>query len=59
MAPQDVGKTRLADECTALAETAGRRVLQVTADRPEDIVPLGAIAHVLPTRWLAELGEAM
>jgi len=32
-------------------------VLRVTADRAPDAVPLGAVAHLLPTGSLAELGE--
>ena len=52
-----VGKTRLADECAARAESAGRRVLRVTADRSTEAVPLVAIAHLLPAGSLAELGE--
>jgi ATP/maltotriose-dependent transcriptional regulator MalT len=55
--PSGVGKTRLADECAALAEAAGRRVLRATADRSADAVSLGAIAHRLPAHSLAELGE--
>jgi hypothetical protein len=55
--PSGVGKTRLADECAALAEAGGRRVLRATADRSAGAVPLGAIAHLLPARSLAELGE--
>jgi ATP/maltotriose-dependent transcriptional regulator MalT len=55
--PSGVGKTRLADECAALAEAAGRRVSRATADRSADAVPLGAIAHLLPAHSLAELGE--
>jgi DNA-binding CsgD family transcriptional regulator/tetratricopeptide (TPR) repeat protein len=52
-----VGKTRLADECAARAESAGRRVLRITADRSTEAVPLAAIAHLLPAGSLAELGE--
>jgi DNA-binding CsgD family transcriptional regulator len=52
-----VGKTRLADECAARAESAGRRVLRITADRSSEAVPLVAIAHLLPVGALAELGE--
>jgi DNA-binding CsgD family transcriptional regulator len=52
-----VGKTRLAAECAARAAAGGRRVLRVTADRAPDAVPLGAVAHLLPTGSLAELGE--
>ena len=52
-----VGKTRLADECAARAESAGRRVLRVAADRSTEAVPLVAIAHLLPAGSLSELGE--
>jgi DNA-binding CsgD family transcriptional regulator len=52
-----VGKTRLADECAARAESAGRRVLHVTADRSAEAVPLVAVAHLLPAGSLTELGE--
>jgi DNA-binding CsgD family transcriptional regulator/tetratricopeptide (TPR) repeat protein len=55
--PSGVGKTRLAEECAALAEGVGRRVLRATADRSLGAVPLGPIAHLLPARALAGLGE--
>ena len=55
--PSGVGKTRLGDECLALASEAGRPVLRATADRSADAVPLGAVAHLLPTAALASRSE--
>jgi hypothetical protein len=49
--PSGVGKTRLGDECLALAAAAGRRALRATADRSTEAVPLGAVAHLLSTPW--------
>ena len=51
-----VGKTRLAEECARLAEGRGRGVLRVTAERSSNAVPLGAVAHLLPSGTLGELG---
>ncbi len=45
-----LGKTRLADECLARAETAGHPVGRVIATRTAAALPFGAIAHLLP-RW--------
>src|SRR4051794_38851020 len=44
-----VGKTRLADECTALAEAAGRPVARATASQTAAAMPLAVLAHLLPT----------
>ena len=44
-----LGKTRLADECLALAEAAGHPVGRVIATRTAAALPLGAIAHLLPS----------
>src|SRR5271167_580467 len=44
-----VGKTRLARECVRLAEGRGFVALWATATRPTSELPLGAIAHLLPT----------
>jgi DNA-binding CsgD family transcriptional regulator len=43
-----LGKTRLADEVIAQAETAGHRVLRATASESARALPLGALAHLLP-----------
>ena len=43
-----VGKTRLADQCLALADRAGRNVARATATEGSRSVPLGALAHLLP-----------
>jgi DNA-binding CsgD family transcriptional regulator/tetratricopeptide (TPR) repeat protein len=56
--PSGVGKTRLGDECLALAAAAGRRALRATADRSTEAVPLGAVAHLLSTDALAKLSES-
>ena len=51
--PSGVGKTRLGEECLAVAEDAGRRVLRAAADHA-DSVPLTAVAHLLSGRALAD-----
>src|SRR3954467_7890528 len=43
-----VGKTRLSDQCLALADRAGRNVARATATEGSRAVPLGALAHLLP-----------
>jgi DNA-binding NarL/FixJ family response regulator len=43
-----VGKTRLADECLAIASRAGRDVVRATATEGSRATPLGALAHLLP-----------
>ena len=43
-----VGKTRLADQCLALADREGRYVARATATEGSRSVPLGALAHLLP-----------
>jgi DNA-binding CsgD family transcriptional regulator len=48
-----VGKTRLADQCLAVASRAGRNVARATATEGSQSVPLGALAHLLP----AELAD--
>ena len=53
-----VGKTRLADECAALAEELGRQVFRTTADRSNEFVPLGAVTQLLPASVLREVGAA-
>ena len=52
-----VGKTRLAEECAMLAQEGGRRVFRASADRLGEVVPLGAVAHLLPASSLTELGD--
>ncbi len=47
--PAGVGKTRLADECTAAAEAAGRVTIRAKGSATASAVPLGALAHLLPT----------
>ncbi|OEV29682.1 hypothetical protein AN219_15180, partial [Streptomyces nanshensis] len=44
-----VGKSRLAEECLAVAERAGFRAGRAVASTAAAAVPLGAIAHLLPT----------
>ncbi len=46
--PAGVGKTRLADQCLALADRAGRAVARATATEGARSAPLGALAHLLP-----------
>lgn len=55
--PSGVGKTRLAEACAASAEEAGRRVFRAGADRSGEVVPLGAVAHLLPANSLEEVGD--
>ena len=43
-----VGKTRLADQCLAVAAQAGRFVARATATAGAQSAPLGALAHLLP-----------
>jgi DNA-binding CsgD family transcriptional regulator len=43
-----VGKTRLADQCLAVARRAGRNVARATASEGSRLIPLGALAHLLP-----------
>ena len=53
--PPGVGKTRLGDECMALAEAAGRAVLRATGERSTSAVPFAGIAYLLLARGLAAL----
>jgi len=46
--PAGVGKTRLADECLAVAARQGRTVGRATATEGAHHVPLGLLAHLLP-----------
>ena len=43
-----VGKTRLADQCLAMADGSGRIVARATATEGSRSIPLGALAHLLP-----------
>ena len=43
-----VGKTRLAEECRPRAAAAGHPTEQVTGSRSAALVPLGAVAGLLP-----------
>ena len=43
--PAGVGKTRLADQCLALADREGRNVARATATEGARDTPLGALAH--------------
>ena len=43
-----VGKTRLADQCLAIADGRGRNVARATATDGLSSIPLGALAHLLP-----------
>ncbi|MEV4316770.1 LuxR C-terminal-related transcriptional regulator [Actinocrispum sp. NPDC049592] len=47
--PAGVGKTRLADEFLAVAEGSGRACGRATASDTAAQVPLGALAHLLPS----------
>jgi DNA-binding CsgD family transcriptional regulator len=46
--PAGVGKTRLADQCLAVADAGGRYVARATATEGLAGIPLGALAHLLP-----------
>ncbi|MGI8332940.1 LuxR C-terminal-related transcriptional regulator [Actinomadura scrupuli] len=47
--PPGVGKTRFAEECLELAAQAGHRVARTAASRAAAAIPLGALAHLLPS----------
>jgi DNA-binding CsgD family transcriptional regulator len=44
-----VGKTRLADECRHAAEALGHAAVRLVGSRASAAVPLGALAHLLPS----------
>src|SRR5262245_16440956 len=54
--PAGVGKTRLAEEALGLAERGGRHVERVVGHPATREIPLGALAHLLPTELTGELG---
>ena len=53
--PAGVGKTRLAEECAALAARAGFRVVTISASDAARSIPLGALAHLLEPEPRREL----
>jgi DNA-binding CsgD family transcriptional regulator len=52
-----VGKTRLAEECLAVAQAGGWWCVRAVASERTQQVPLGAIAHLLPARILLERSD--
>jgi DNA-binding CsgD family transcriptional regulator len=48
-APAGLGKTRMAQECLAAAGLAGLTTARATATASQRAMPLGALAHLLPT----------
>ncbi|MFD9464556.1 AAA family ATPase, partial [Streptomyces sp. NPDC060027] len=46
--PAGVGKSRCAEECLALAVSSGYRGARATASAAAALIPLGAIAHLIP-----------
>jgi DNA-binding CsgD family transcriptional regulator len=57
--PAGVGKTRLADQCLALAHRAGRAVARATATEGSQSAPLGALAHLLPAELASEQRDSV
>jgi DNA-binding CsgD family transcriptional regulator len=55
-APAGVGKTRLADEAAKQLERAGQRVARAVGHWATQSIPLGALAHLLPSTLVADLG---
>jgi DNA-binding CsgD family transcriptional regulator len=51
-----VGKTRLAEEALRLAERAGRRVERAVGHPATQMIPLGALVHVLPVELVRDVG---
>ncbi|MGW2564522.1 AAA family ATPase, partial [Streptomyces sp. NPDC001514] len=47
--PAGVGKSRLVEECLGRAEGLGLRVARATASAAAAAVPLGAVAHLVPS----------
>src|SRR5215207_436524 len=54
--PAGVGKTRLAEEALRLAERSGRAVERAVGHPASQEIPLGALAHLLPSDLTAGLG---
>jgi ATP/maltotriose-dependent transcriptional regulator MalT len=54
--PAGVGKTRLAEEALRLAERAGQRIERAVGHPATQAIPLGALAHVLPSELVRGLG---
>ena len=54
--PAGTGKTRLAEEALRLAEDAGRRVERAVGHPSTAPIPLGALAHLLPSSLVDGLG---
>jgi ATP/maltotriose-dependent transcriptional regulator MalT len=52
--PAGVGKSRLADECVAVATDRGFAVGRATATRSTCAVPLGVLVHLLPAEALGD-----
>jgi DNA-binding CsgD family transcriptional regulator len=57
--PPGVGRTRLAREAMALAERRGRPTRWATATGAAALVPLGALAHLLPAVDVGSSGLAL
>jgi DNA-binding CsgD family transcriptional regulator len=54
--PAGVGKTRLAEEALRQAERAGTRVERAVGHPATQPIPLGALAHLLPSALVDDLG---
>ncbi|MEO5874089.1 MAG: AAA family ATPase, partial [Streptosporangiaceae bacterium] len=57
--PAGVGKTRFAQECCRLAEQDGHVVAAVSASRAAAALPLGALAHLLPSGLTGEVNPGL
>ncbi len=56
VAPAGVGKTRFVEEALVLAERVGRPIARAVGHPAAQEIPLGALAHLLPPRLIAEVG---
>ncbi len=56
VAPAGVGKTRFVEEALVLAERVGRPIARAVGHPAAREIPLGALAHLLPPRLIAEVG---
>jgi DNA-binding CsgD family transcriptional regulator len=54
--PAGVGKTRLAEEAARQLERASRRVERAVGHWATQSIPLGALAHLLPSALVADIG---